>query len=115
MDDKELRTRLDAYLNRYATFVAPPRSLGISEERTRGLNLLAAVAVVAVVVAVLAVPIAVGRFQSRPTAPASVHHPSRPLHHNGQIVMGINSSLIAIDPATGRQHAILSAPAGDVR
>jgi Tol biopolymer transport system component len=57
----------------------------------------------------------VGRFQSRqsPQPAATVH--SRPLlHNNGQIVLGVNNSLIAIDPATGHQHAILSAPVGDV-
>jgi Tol biopolymer transport system component len=79
-------------------------------------NLLVAVAVVAVVVAILAVPIVLGRFQSRPTAPAVPPQPTAtvsprpPLHHNGQIVMGVDDSLIAIDPATGHHHAILSAP-----
>ncbi|MFZ0130561.1 MAG: hypothetical protein WAL77_14185 [Candidatus Dormiibacterota bacterium] len=114
MNDKDLRNQLDAYLNRYSTFVAPPRPLGIPEKRARGLNLLGAVALVVVVVAVVAIPIAVGRFQSQPTAPATAHHPSRPLHRNGEIVMGDNNSLVAIDPSTGRQHAILSAPVGDV-
>jgi hypothetical protein len=70
MDDKQLPTGLDDYLNRFATFAAPPRPLGIPEKRGRGLNLFAAVAVVAVVVAILAVPIAVGRLQSRHTASA---------------------------------------------
>jgi hypothetical protein len=45
-------------------------SRGIPGKRGRGLNLLAAVAVVAVVVAILAVPILVGRFHSRHTTSA---------------------------------------------
>ena len=52
---------------------APTRrgaSRGIPGKRGRGLNLLAAVAVVAVVVAILAVPILVGRFHSRHTTSA---------------------------------------------
>jgi Tol biopolymer transport system component len=114
MDDKDLQTQLDAYLNRFATFVAPPRAIRIPEKRGRGLELLASVALGAAVIAILAVPVVVGRLQSRPTVPAAVQHPSRPLHHNGQIVMGINNNLIAIDPATGHHRAILSAPAGDV-
>jgi Tol biopolymer transport system component len=114
MDDKDLQNRLDAYLNRFSTFVASPRTIRIPAKRGIALELLAAAALAAVVVAVLAVPIVVGRLQSRSTAPAAVQHPSRPLHHNGQLVMGINNSLIAIDPATRHQHAILSVPVGDV-
>ena len=70
MDDKGLPTGLDDYLNRFDTFVAPLRSVAIHKKRGRWLNLLAAVAVVAVVVAILAVPIVLGRFQSRHTTSA---------------------------------------------
>ena len=45
-------------------------SRGIPGKRGIGLNLLAAVAVVAVVVAILAVPIVLGRFHSRHATPA---------------------------------------------
>jgi Tol biopolymer transport system component len=120
MNDKDLQIVLDAYLNRFATFAAPPRAIRAPQKRRMRLNLLAAVAVVAVVVAVLAIPIVLGRFQSRhatsavPRQPTANVSPRPPLHHNGQIVMGVDNSLIAIDPATGHHYAILSAPAGDV-
>jgi Tol biopolymer transport system component len=89
--------------------------------RPRGkmLNLLAAVAVVAVVAVILAVPIVLGRLESRHATPAALPRPSAnvsprpPLHHNGQIVMGIGNSLIAIDPATGHQKIIFSSVPGD--
>jgi Tol biopolymer transport system component len=89
-------------------------------ERGRRVNLLVAVAVVTVVVAILAVPIVLGRLQSRHIAPAVPPQPTAKvspgplLHHNGQIVMGVDNSLIAIDPATGNQRVILSVPAGEV-
>jgi Tol biopolymer transport system component len=92
----------------------------VAGTRVRGLNLLAAIAVVAVVVAILAIPIVVGKLHSGHTAQAGLHQPtakvpSGPLpHHNGQIVMGVDNSLIAIDPATGHEHVILSVPAGKV-
>lgn len=88
--------------------------------RLRGLNLLAAIAVVAVVVAILAIPIVVGKLHSEHTAPAGPPQPTakvpsgpRP-HHSGQIALGINNSLVSIDPATGQEHVILSVPAGNV-
>lgn len=82
----------------------------------RGLDLMATVAVIAAVVVVLATPIALGRFESRHTVPPpTAHASSRPaLHHNGQIVMGVENTLIAIDPATGHRRLILSAPADDI-
>ncbi|MFI5285147.1 MAG: hypothetical protein ACHQ4F_02390 [Candidatus Dormibacteria bacterium] len=77
---------------------------------------MATVALVAVVVGVVTIPIALGRFVSRHTEPQpNAEAPSRAvLHHNGEIVMGVDNSLVAIDPATGRHHVILSVPAGDV-
>jgi Tol biopolymer transport system component len=87
--------------------------------RVTGLNVLAVVAVVAVVVAILAIPIVVGKLHSGHTAPAgppqpTAKVPSGPLpHHNGEIVMGVDNSLIAIDPSTGQEHVILSVPAGN--
>lgn len=92
---------------------------GIPEKRDGRPNLLAIVAVVAVVVAILAGPIVLWRLVNRHTGqavpPPTAKVSPRPfLHHNGQIVMGRNNSLVAIDPATGYQHVILWAPAGDV-
>ena len=86
---------------------------GIPEKRDGRPNLLAIVAVVAVVVAILAGPIVLWRLVNRHTGqavpPQTAKVSPRPfLHHNGQIVMGRNNSLVAIDPATGYQHVILS-------
>lgn len=119
MTDRDFQTQLDAYLNRFDTFAAPPLAVRIPGRRGRGLNVLAVVAVVAVVVAVLAVPIVLGRFQTRHATPAVRPQPNAnptpgpPLHHNGQIVLGLDNSLIGVDPATGQQHVILSVPFGD--
>jgi Tol biopolymer transport system component len=91
----------------------------VAETRGRRLNLLIAVAVVAVVVAILAVPIVVSRFQSQHGAPAVRPHPTAkvsprpPLHHNGQIVSGIGSFLIALNLTNGDTPTIFSDPAGD--
>jgi Tol biopolymer transport system component len=88
--------------------------------RVRGLNLLAAIAVVAVVVAILAIPIVVGKLHSAhttqavPPQPTAKVSPGPLVHHNGQIVMGVDNSLIAIDPATGHEQVILSVPADNV-
>jgi WD40 repeat protein len=119
MNDRDLQTQLDAYLNRFATFAAPPLAVRIPGRRGRGLKLLGAVAVVAVVAVVLAAPIVLTRFQSQHRAPAVRPQPTAnvsprpPLHHNGQIVMGIGTSLIAIDPATGHEQVIPSLLGGD--
>jgi Tol biopolymer transport system component len=85
----------------------------------RGLELLTTVAAAAVFIAVLAAAFVLGRNQS-PRSPAVVPPqatakiPSGPLpHHNGQIVMGVDNRLIAIDPATGQRHAIFSAPTSE--
>jgi Tol biopolymer transport system component len=119
MNDRDLQNQLDAYLNRFATFAAPPLAVRIPGRRGGRLNVLTAVAVVAVVVAVLAAPIVLTRFQSQHRAPAIRPQPTAnvsrpPLHHNGQIVTGFGNGLIAIDPATGNQNVIFSVPAGDV-
>ncbi len=120
MNDMDFQTRLDAYLERFDTFAAPPLAVRIPGRNGRRLNLLAAVAVVALVVATLGVPIVLSRFQGqhgataiRPQPTANVS-PRPPLHHNGQIVTGLDNGLIAIDPATGNLHVIFSVPAGDV-
>ncbi len=102
------RTRLDAYLNRFETFTSPPLAVRIPGRRARRLNFLAAAALVAVVAVVLAAPILLWRLDVRHTAPAVP-----PLHHNGQIVTGLGSTLVALNLATGEQHVIFSDPAGD--
>lgn len=114
---RRLWPRTDALRPAPSTRGASGRSPG---NRGRRLNLLAAVAVVAVVVAILAVPIVLVRLQSRHATPAAPPRPTGtvsprpPLHHNGQIVMGVGTSLVAIDPATGREHQILYMPGSDM-
>ncbi len=115
MTDQALPSGIDAYLDRFETFAPSPRSVMIPERRGRALKLVTAFAVLAVVVAILAIPVVMGRFQSRHTPQPAATLPSRPLpHHNGPIVMGVGNRLVAIDPVTGHQAVILSAPAGDV-
>ncbi|HEX7263944.1 MAG TPA: hypothetical protein VF383_07175 [Candidatus Dormibacteraeota bacterium] len=65
---------------------------------------LLAVAIVATLVGVR------GALHSMAPTPAK-HGPRITLHHNGQIVMGVDNKLVAIDPTTGELHTILSAPA----
>ncbi len=119
MIDRGLQTQLDAYLNRFDTFAAPPLAVRIPGRRGRGLNLLAIVAVVAVVVAILAVPIVLSRFRGQHSAPAVRPRPTAnvsprpPLHHNGQIVSGIGSLLVALNLTNGDTPTIFSEPAGD--
>jgi len=111
-----LRTQLDAYLNRFETFTSPPLAVRIPGRRARRLNLLAAAALVAAVAVVVAAPILLWRLDGRHTAPAvpPLHHNGPPLHHNGQIVTGVGSTLVATNFATGEQpHVIFSDPAGD--
>jgi hypothetical protein len=113
-----LQTQLDAYLNRFATFAAPPLAVRIPGRRGMRLNVLAAVAVVAVVVAILAVPIVLSRFQGQHNAPAvrpqpTANVPRPPLRHNGQIVSGIGSLLIALNLTNGETPTIFREPAGD--
>ncbi len=113
------RTQLDAYLNRFDTFAAPPLAVRIPGRRGRGLNLLAVVAVVAVVVAILATPIVLSRFRGQHSAPAGRPRPTAnisprpPLQHNGQIVSGIGSLLVALNLTSGDTPTIFSEPAGD--
>jgi Tol biopolymer transport system component len=121
MNDRDLQIRLGVYLGRFATFSEPPRAVVFPRGRVRRLNLFAAVALVALVVAIVAVPIVLGRLQSRNTTPAGPPKPTAgstpgpPVHHNGQLLIGLGNTLIAMDAANGHeQHVIFSAPGDDV-
>ena len=120
MNDMDLRTQLDAYLGRFATFAAQPGAVVFPRARGRRLNLLAAVALVALVVAIVAVPIVLGRLQSRNTTPAGPPKPTAtslpgpPVHHNGQLLVGLGNNLIAMDAGNGSQHVIFSGSGDEI-
>ena len=79
---------------------APWSSLG----RPWALAMVAALLLIAIVAALV-----FGARVPHPTTPTPVNHGRVfPRHHNGQIVLASGTSLIAIDPATGAQHTILS-------
>ena len=114
-----LHAQLDAYLNRFDTFAARPLAVRIPGRRGRRLNVLATVALVVVVVAVVAAPIVLWRVESRRTAqavppqPTANVSPRPPLHHNGQIVSGIGSLLVALNLTNGDTPTIFSDPTGN--